>query len=77
MQCREFLGQHPGIKVVEGEDTARSAEIIQQEHLKGHAAICSKAAAERYGMNLNTVKTSLFRTRKKLQKYLEQQGIVL
>ena len=26
MQCREFLGQHPGIKVVEGEDTARSAE---------------------------------------------------
>lgn len=33
--------------------------------------------AERYGMNLNTVKTSLFRTRKKLQKYLEQQGIVL
>mgnify|MGYP000562042165 CR=1 FL=1 len=32
---------------------------------------------ERYGMNLNTVKTSLFRTRKKLQKYLEQQGIVL
>ncbi len=45
MQCREFLGQHPGIKVVEGEDTARSAEIIQQEHLKGHAAICSKAAA--------------------------------
>ena len=33
--------------------------------------------AGRYGMNLNTVKTSLFRTRKKLQKYLEQQGIVL
>ena len=52
MQCREFLGQHPGIKVVEGEDTARSAEIIQQEHLKGHAAICSKAAAERYGMKV-------------------------
>ena len=45
----EFPGTTPGIKVVEGEDTARSAEIIQQEHLKGHAAICSKAAAERYG----------------------------
>ena len=52
MQCREFLQQHPDIKVVEGEDTARSAEIIQQEHLKGHAAICSKAAAERYGMKV-------------------------
>ena len=52
MQCREFLGQHPSIKVVEGEDTARSAEIIQKENLKGHAAICSKAAAERYGMKI-------------------------
>ena len=30
MHCREFLGQHPGIKVVEGEDTARSAEIIKK-----------------------------------------------
>ena len=40
--------------------------------VEGYAEI-----AGRYGMNLNTVKTSLFRTRKKLQKYLEQQGIVL
>ena len=52
MQCREFLSQHPDIKVVEGEDTALSAEIIQKEHLKGHAAICSKAAAELYGMKV-------------------------
>lgn len=52
MQCRDFLSQHPTIKVVEGEDTARSAEIIQKEHLKGHAAICSKAAAELYGMKV-------------------------
>lgn len=52
MQCREFLSQHPGIKVVEGEDTALSAEIIKKEYLKGHAAICSKAAAELYGMKV-------------------------
>jgi prephenate dehydratase len=52
MQCREFLSQHPTIKVVEGEDTALSAEIIQKNHLKGHAAICSKAAAELYGMKV-------------------------
>ena len=52
MQCREFLSQHPNIKVVEGEDTALSAEIIKKEHLKGHAAICSKAAAELYGMKV-------------------------
>ena len=48
----EYKLRISGIKVVEGEDTARSAEIIQQEHLKGHAAICSKAAAERYGMKV-------------------------
>ena len=33
--------------------------------------------ARRFGMNLNTVKTSLFRTRKKLKDYLEQEGVVL
>ncbi len=52
MQCREFLQQHPDIKVVEGEDTALSAEMIKTGHLKGHAAICSKVAAERYGMKI-------------------------
>ncbi len=52
MQCREFLSQHPRLKVVEAEDTALSAETIKQENLKGHAAICSKAAAELYGMKI-------------------------
>lgn len=52
MQCREFLNQHPDLKVVEGEDTARSAEKIKVNNLKGHAAICSKAAAELYGMKI-------------------------
>ena len=33
--------------------------------------------ARRFQMNLNTVKTSLFRTRSKLKDYLEQEGIVL
>ena len=40
------------MKVVEAEDTALSAEIIKRENLKGHAAICSKSAAERYGMKV-------------------------
>ncbi len=52
MQCREFLQQHPTIKVVETEDTAQSAEAISKGQLKGHAAICSRAAAERYGMKI-------------------------
>ena len=32
--------------------------------------------AKRYQMNLNTVKTSLFRTRQKLKTYLEQEGVM-
>ena len=32
---------------------------------------------QRYHMNLNTVKTSLFRTRKRLKDYLEKEGVVL
>lgn len=51
-QCREFLQQHPGLKVVETEDTAGSAENISKNQLKGHAAICSKYAAELYGMKI-------------------------
>ncbi|BEG99569.1 prephenate dehydratase [Bacteroides sedimenti] len=52
MQCQEFLNNHPRFKVVEAEDTAKSAEIIRKENLKGHAAICSKAAAKLYGMKI-------------------------
>ena len=52
MQCREFLNQHSKLKVVECEDTALSAKLIQDEQLKGRAAICSKAAAERYNMKV-------------------------
>ena len=33
--------------------------------------------SKRYGMNLNSVKTSLFRTRGKLKAYLEKQGITI
>lgn len=51
-QCREFLMRHPGVKIVEAEDTAGSAEIISREKLSGHAAICSKFAAPLYGMEV-------------------------
>ena len=51
-QCREFLQHHPGLKVVETDDTAGSAENISKHQLKGHAAICSKYAAELYGMKI-------------------------
>lgn len=33
--------------------------------------------SRRYGLKLNTVKTSLYRSREKLRKYLEKEGIAL
>lgn len=52
MQCREFLKKHPEFKVVETDDTAGSAKNISQHQMRGHAAICSKAAAPLYGMKI-------------------------
>jgi prephenate dehydratase len=52
MQCAEYLKTLPRIKVVEEEDTAWSARNIAENGLKGHAAICSKYAAELYGLKI-------------------------
>lgn len=52
MQCREFLGQHPTMKVVEVADTAGAAADISKGLLHGHAAICHKDAARIYGMKV-------------------------
>lgn len=51
-QCHTFLKRHPGVKAVESDDTAKSAEIIRKNNMRGHAAICSKYAAELYGMKV-------------------------
>lgn len=51
-QCREFLSSHPSLKVVESDDTAAAAERIRSGNLRGHAAICSRYAAELYGMKI-------------------------
>ena len=52
MQCRQFLKQFPGRKIVETDDTAGAAEMINRLGLKGHAAICSKGAAPIYHMKV-------------------------
>lgn len=52
MQCRDFLHKHKGMKIVETEDTAGSAKAIHEGQLRGHAAICSKFAADIYGMKV-------------------------
>ena len=52
MQCSDFLNASPHIKIVEGEDTALSAKDIAENQLHGHAAICSRYAAELYGLKV-------------------------
>ncbi|OUO50889.1 prephenate dehydratase [Parabacteroides sp. An277] len=52
MQCTDFLDTLPHAKIVEKDDTANSARWIAEQHLKGHAAICGKLAAEIYGMEV-------------------------
>jgi prephenate dehydratase len=52
MQCREFLGQHENLKVVEASDTAGAARTIAQGQMHGHAAIGSAALAPMYGLKV-------------------------
>ncbi|MDL2277428.1 prephenate dehydratase [Parabacteroides sp. OttesenSCG-928-G07] len=52
MQCGDFLDTLPNTKVVETGDTAMSARWISENKLKGHAAICSKNAANIYGLDI-------------------------
>lgn len=51
-QCEDFLGQHHNIKVIESDDTALSAQEIAEQQIQGRAAICSKFAAEKYGLEV-------------------------
>ncbi|GHV67878.1 prephenate dehydratase [Bacteroidia bacterium] len=52
MQCLEYLNTLPHIKIVEEEDTALSAQEIAEKRKRGHAAICSRYAAELYGLKV-------------------------
>jgi len=52
MQCADFIGTVPGVKVVEHEDTALAARDIVEKKMIGNAAICSERAAEIYGLNI-------------------------
>ena len=51
-QCRVFLAAHSGLKAVEAEDTAGSAQFIAEHQCKGWAAFCSVEAATMYGMKI-------------------------
>jgi prephenate dehydratase len=47
-----FLNEHPGITLIESEDTAASARVISSQKLKGVAAIAPLHAAEIYGLSV-------------------------
>lgn len=50
-QCSAFFRAHPGIRLVESEDTAQSAAYIAEHQLRHAGAIGSSLAAELYGLN--------------------------
>ena len=52
LQCRKFFRQYPHIKLSEAADTADVAKQIQDQKLKGIAAIASKKAAEIYNLSI-------------------------
>ena len=59
LQCRKFFRSHPQIKLIEATDTAEVALQINQNKLKGIAAIASKKAANIYDLEIiaDTIQT--------------------
>lgn len=52
LQCQTFFEKHPGIKLVEAEDTALSAQRISEGRLYGVAAIAGALAAQYYDLEI-------------------------
>jgi len=51
-QTREFFKSCPWIRLVESEDTAKSAADVAEGHLLGVGAVASSLAAELYGLEI-------------------------
>ncbi len=51
-QCKQFFSDYPKIKLISADDTALSAKRIQDEQLKGVAAIAPSLAAEEYQLEI-------------------------
>lgn len=51
-QTREFFKNYPWIRLVESEDTAKSAAEVAQLGLKGVGAVASELAAHLYGLDI-------------------------
>lgn len=46
LQCQEFLGNYPNVRMVESPDTGLSAKEIAEQNINGRAAIAGKHAGE-------------------------------
>lgn len=51
-QCRDFFQQYPSIKLIETEDTAGSAKLINANQIERVGAIASTLAADIYGLSV-------------------------
>lgn len=52
LQCRKFFRDRPNIKLIEEKDTAEVAKRINENQIKGVAAIASKMAADLYDLDV-------------------------
>lgn len=52
LQCADFFGAYPHIKLVESVDTAETAERITKNRLKDIAAVGSPMAAQLFGLDI-------------------------
>jgi prephenate dehydratase len=82
LQCETFFAQYPHIKLVESNDTAETAKRIQENNLKGMAAIASTTAAKLYDLeilanDIHTIKnnTTRFVIVKKERKEISKEEI--
>jgi len=52
LQCRKFFRKYPNIKLIEEKDTAEVAKRIQENKIRGVAAIASKEAAKLFNLGI-------------------------
>ncbi len=51
-QCKEFFKQYPQIKLIATDDTALSAKWVQDNQIKGVAAIAPELAGKKYNLEI-------------------------
>jgi prephenate dehydratase len=52
LQCQQFFGNYPHIRLIDSIDTALSAREISEKNLSNTGAIASTLAAEKYGLEI-------------------------